>query len=443
MQKKPQGSEHYAQEPRKSVSRFGEIPARPQPAARRKPKAGSKKPEPLLRKIFLGKNRYGQTPVWRMVLTDAVVFGLALLVFALFHHAMPRMETAVGIVSSRSAAQQVETAPVATAAPVVESTAVPTPEAMAAAALETASPVSELDVPEIMTASVLAEPVAEAETPVPTAEPTAVPTPVPTAEPDPVGYFGTKFADKFTSGEVVRSGNSYKSGNVNVTLTELREYGSDIYFVDIYVKDISCFRTEFAEGVFAKGVSEWGSETAKRIGSIVTMSGDYYGARSDGVVIRNGILYRDEEVLRDVCVLYWNGEMKCFDPFKFDAEAEMNAGAYQAWNFGPMLLDAQGNAMEHFNSDVSPKNPRAAIGCFEPGHYCMVVVDGRSDSSRGMTLVEMSEFFAKIGCTAAYNLDGGATTSLYCADERINNTDGKGRECSDFIVVIDEIIGGF
>jgi len=99
--------------------------------------------------------------------------------------------------------------------------------------------------------------------------------------------------------------------------------------------------------------------------------------------------------------------------------------------------------MEHFNSDVARKNPRVAIGYFEPGHYCMMVVDGRSDASGGMTLAEMSEFFARIGCKAAFNMDGGATSSLYYGTQRINNTNGKGRECSDFIVVIDEIVGGF
>lgn len=59
--------------------------------------------------------------------------------------------------------------------------------------------------------------------------------------------------------------------------------------------------------------------------------------------LRNGVLYRDEPNLkRDVGVIYWDGTMECFGPKEFDVHAEMERGAYQVWNFGPMLLDADG-----------------------------------------------------------------------------------------------------
>lgn len=53
-------------------------------------------------------------------------------------------------------------------------------------------------------------------------------------------------------------------------------------------------------------------------------------------------------------------------------------------------------------------HPRAAIGYYEPGHYCLLVVDDWQDGfSCGMYLAEMSRLFADLGCRAAYNLDGG------------------------------------
>lgn len=373
-------------------------------SARRRKKTGAS----TLKRLFLSKNQAGQTPVWRLILIDFLVFGIALLVFAYFHHVMPRNEAAVGTVSVRASVNQQTT---------VQPTASPTPA------------------PEVV------ESTAEAISVSLTATPEATPTPSPT--PDPVGYFGTKYADKFTDGEVISTASGYQSANINVSASQLREGNSDVYFVDVYVKDISCLRTEFAKGEFGRSISEWAVNAAKRIGSVVCISGDYYGGRSSGVVIRNGLLYRNNDTTNDVAVLYWDGTMKCFSPNEFDAETEMANGAYQAWNFGPMLLDADGNAMTEFNSTVSKRNPRSAIGYFEPGHYCLVTVDGRTSKSSGLTLQGLSEFFERIGCTAAYNLDGGATAQMVCGTELVNNPSGGGRACSDFVVIMDEIITGF
>lgn len=390
-------------------------PQRANPAPRRANSSASP-----LKLLLFGKNRAGQTPLWRVVAIDVLVFALSLLVFAFFHHAMPRSEKPLGVTSSRGAVQTQSTQS-ATQAPVATSTVEPS-----------ASPSSDpLSV-------AVAQPAATVQ---PT--PTQAPTPTPTVPVDPIGYFGNKYADKFTSGQVVSDGTSYQSANLNVTATKLRENDADVYLVDFYVKDISCFRTEFAKGKFGRGVSEWPVSVAKRINSVVCINGDYYGGRSDGVVIRNGILYRDNETDRDVGVLYWDGTMKCFSPQEFNAEAEIENGAYQAWNFGPMLLDENGQAMTTFNSSVSPRNPRAAIGYYEPGHYCLVVVDGRTKQSRGLTLEELSAFFARMGCQAAYNLDGGATAQMVCGTERVSRPSGDGRACSDFVVVVDEIIAGF
>ena len=103
--------------------------------------------------------------------------------------------------------------------------------------------------------------------------------------------------------------------------------------------------------------------------------------------------------------------MATFADEDFDLEAESEKGIWQVWSFGPMLLD-NGQPMTEFNSDVQRANPRSAIGYFEPGHYCFVQVDGRIESSRGMTLEELSLLFADLGCTVAYNLDGGQSSGI-------------------------------
>ena len=332
-------------------------------------------------------------PVWVVVTIDVLVFGVALCTFALFHHVIPRNVEAVGISSSRDsmAAQSVATAQVQ-------------PES-----------------------SVLPET---------TELPAATEMPEPTATPDPVGYFGTKYADKFTSGEVNQDAWHYQSANLNISNSTMEYCGTDVYVSDIYVRDISSFATAFAKDRYGRNFSEDIKDMAVRANAIVSINGDYYGNSDDGAIIRNGTLYREDSYVDcDMCVLYWDGTMKTFPQGQFDARAELDAGAYQSWAFGPMLLDANGQAMTSFNSKVNPENPRTAIGYFEPGHYCFVVVDGRTKKSEGITTQELSALMASLGCKVAYNLDGGKTSQMYWGANLVNNPSGGGRNCSDIVLI--------
>lgn len=373
------------------------------------------------RRSWLGRQmRKRPLPIWLVAAIDILILGIALVIYALFHHVLPRQQAAMGIVSNRGmmAAQTVATStPMPTSAPTAE-VFLPL-EKTAAPAVQTAEATVFLPSTAVPT-----------ETPAPTAEPT----------PEPVGYFGSKFADKFTAGEVVQEGNNYKSGNVNVTITEFREYGSKIYLADIYIKDISCLKSGFAEDTYGKGYSEWPKSIAKRMGSVVTINGDYYGTRDTGNVVRNGVFYREcKKTKLDVCVIYWDGTMKIVPAAEFDAQTEVSRGAYQVWNFGPSLLDVNGQAIEDFDSRVKAANPRSAIGYFEPGHYCFVVCDGRSSSSKGLSLRNLSKVMAEIGCASAYNLDGGKTAQMVAGSTVISKPSDGGRQCSDVITIVDAI----
>lgn len=340
-------------------------------------------------------------PLWLIVALDVLAIGIALLVFALFHHVLPAKEKAVGVTSQRSGAAAVQ----------AEATMNPVEAAPAAEPAQALTDAGAL-----------------------TVQPTATPAA------DPVGYFGTKFADKFTSGDVTSNESGYYSSNLNITYTSMREYNAQIYLVDFYVKDISCLKSAFANDTFGRGQREHLVDVAAREGSVVAINGDYYGGHSEGIVIRNGTLYRDNESLEmDIGVIYWDGTMKTFSPDEFDAETEIANGAYQAWSFGPELLDENGQAMTTFNSKVKPKNPRTAIGYYEPGHYCFVVVDGRSDSSAGLKMEELSQLMYSLGCKVAYNLDGGASTELVLGTQRVNSPYKGGRPCTDAVILVDGV----
>ena len=347
-------------------------------------------------------------PLWIVITADVLALVLALLVFALFHHVLPRDERSTGIVSERAAM------------------ASPAPDELPEVAAE---PTESPGIPAEPTASPAA---AAAEAKVETLDPASLPE-------DGVGVFARRYADKFTTGAVIADSSGYQSPNLNITFTRGKQNNIVYYVADIYIRDIQCLRTCFAKDKFGRGHYEWLTDMCARTdNTVIGVNGDYCGGRSDGIVIRNGELFRDDKApWRDVCALYWDGSMKIFSGKKWNTKAEMKNGCCQAWNFGPSLLDGNGQARTKFDSEVTSKNPRTAIGYFAPGHYCLVVVDGRSKQSIGATLPQLSRLMQELGCKCAYNLDGGQSSEMAVGGKTISKPAGGGRKNSDAILIID------
>ena len=194
-----------------------------------------------------------------------------------------------------------------------------------------------------------------------------------------------------------------------------------------------------ANDKYGKGLRESVKDMGRRSGAILAITGDTYGNQDAGIVIRNGIVHRKEKSTFDVCVLYYDGTMRTFAPEAFSLEQAIAQGAYQAWTFGPMLLDEQGmpipDAKLNTSKNIRRANPRAGIGYYEPGHYCFVVVDGRTDDASGLTLEQFAQLFADLGCKAAYNMDGGRSAELYYDGKILNDPYKGGRSVSDCLII--------
>ena len=256
--------------------------------------------------------------------------------------------------------------------------------------------------------------------------------PTETAADANTGMWGAKFADKFASGDVEKTDNSYKSRDVNVTLEKVQENGVTYFWADIYVRNLENFKTAFGQG--DPGKTDTTVNMAKENNAIVAISGDYFSAHPKGIVIRNGQLYRESK-FQDVLVMNNDGSMETFTADKFDIDKVKQSGAWQAWSFGPMLL-ADGQPMQNFNTNVAVANPRSAVGYYEPGHYAFLLVDGRQDGySKGMTMKEMSQLFYDRGCKVAYNLDGGQTAVMAFMGEVADQPYNGGRKVSDILYI--------
>jgi len=89
------------------------------------------------------------------------------------------------------------------------------------------------------------------------------------------------------------------------------------------------------------------------------------------------------------------------------------------------------------NAEV--RHPRTAIGYSKDGKTLwLFVVDGRSTSSVGMTLVEMADYLRKLGAWQAMNFDGGGSTTMVVDGQVVNTpTDPAGeRAVGNALLVI-------
>ena len=269
--------------------------------------------------------------------------------------------------------------------------------------------------------------------------PTLEPEPTPTSSPTPGGLLGGKYAWRF-SNEAVLTDHSYSDRAISISWDMYRDelsYGKPVtfYVADVLVQDITSLTTAFARGTYSAGGTTSIEKIARKNNCIVAISGDFARWHQNGLIIRNGEVFRKVKYTSDLCVLYPDGVMETYVPGSLSLEEIMSRSPWQSWHFGPELLDHDGQPKTKFNTGVYGRNPRAVIGYYEPGHYCLVVVDGRQGKySGGLDMKELSELMYTLGCVRAYNWDGGATAHISWLDSVINSP-SKERDVHDVICI--------
>lgn len=254
----------------------------------------------------------------------------------------------------------------------------------------------------------------------------------------------SKFADKF-SDSITLSSRLYKSPNVSV---EIEEFSSETpsfqhwYIADIYIRDIRCIQTFTSQNAGSNFFPAYPiTELSKKANSVIAINGDFALVNNLGLVVRNGQLLCDKPSLSDICVLYNDGSMECFSSDKINVNEEIAKGVWQAWSFGPSLIDCNGKATTDFSSyyaNLLSCHPRTILGYYEPGHYCFVVIDGRQGGyAIGMSMQDISNLMEELGCKAAFNLDGGQSSQMTFGSTIVNRPIGGGRALSDIIYIKD------
>ena len=244
-------------------------------------------------------------------------------------------------------------------------------------------------------------------------------------------------------------GDTYSDGATSVTVSQVVTGSGDdtltYYVADVVLSDATRLRSAFAKDQFGENITETTSGIAEDNDAVFAINGDYYGFRDTGIVIRNGVVYRDSPA-RAGLAFYADGTVQVYDETATSADQLLADGVWNTLSFGPALVEdgAVVAGIEDVEVDTNVGNhsiqgeqPRTAVGVIDDNHLVFVVVDGRSEGySRGATLTELAQIMIDLGAETAYNLDGGGSSTMFFDGEVVNQpSNGGERGTSDILYI--------
>jgi exopolysaccharide biosynthesis protein len=246
-----------------------------------------------------------------------------------------------------------------------------------------------------------------------------------------------------TTAAAIITSTSYQDAQIQITVETVRQYDTTFYVADIRLASADYLKTAFANNTYGRNIKAATSSIAAGHNAILAINGDYYGFRDYGFVLRNGVLYRAiaKDAASEALAVTGDGDFQIIQEKSTTAQALADAGIRQVFSFGPTLVH-DGEITVDANDEVGQSmssNPRTAIGQISPLHYIFIVSDGRTAASAGLSLLQLAQEFAGRGCTVAYNLDGGGSSTMVLNGQVINNpTDGRSsgeRSVSDIVYI--------
>lgn len=212
----------------------------------------------------------------------------------------------------------------------------------------------------------------------------------------------------------------YSDDSITVRLETRDEDGVMWRIAYVDIKDASQFRTGIAGAKVTSNRTALPSAMAEKYNAVITISGDYYAndPAKTTYEYRMGQKIRNKRNRKkDILIIDTNGD---FHLFVQSNEKEMKAfdssdlEILHAFTFGPALVK-EGTRLEldkKYGYNPNGREPRMAIGQMDTLSYVLVLAEGRTQDSQGVTHEELADFMFNLGCLEAFNLDGGNTATM-------------------------------
>ena len=257
-----------------------------------------------------------------------------------------------------------------------------------------------------------------------------------TSQTEDTGVADGTMDDKNTLTEPVITDTSYEDGHISIQIRTMRRLDTDIYIADIVVDNPDLLQTALAGDAFGRNLTDTTSSIAEANNAVLAINGDYYGFRDAGYVMRGGYLYRDlaayDQDQEDLCIMA-DGTLEILAEVDYSAQDMADMGARDIFSFGPgLLIDGEITVREGDEVErAQVTNPRTSIGQIAPLHYVFVVSDGRTEESVGLSLLELAQLMQDLGCTTAYNLDGGGSSTIWFNGRVLNKPTTFGEKITE------------
>ena len=172
--------------------------------------------------------------------------------------------------------------------------------------------------------------------------------------------------------------------------------------------------------------SSYPYKVARKNYSVFAVTTDYGHSRlfgnskHPGIIIRNRVVYSEKTRPAnssffpnlDVLALYPDGNMEVYASDAHTAQEYLDMGVESTLAFGPIMVQNGVINQLALTKYGKAKNPRMAIGMYEKGHYLVIMAEGRSNVSSGITVPTLTNMMYDKGVTLAFNLDGGGTACM-------------------------------
>ena len=194
--------------------------------------------------------------------------------------------------------------------------------------------------------------------------------------------------NKYTTYDKDNDSIIYETDEMKIQLEHIvkEEPNLNMWIATIKVSDSSQIKSAFAGGEFSQDVKKRTSVIAKDNDAVLAIDGAAVGFNTNGRVIRDGVIYRDSDLDCAPLIIKENGDLEVFEYGEKTAEEILDLGGVQTYDFGPTLIKDNEIIDNYGEWYRTTKDPHTVIGQKGPLEYVVLVADGRSKKSDGISL---------------------------------------------------------
>ena len=143
------------------------------------------------------------------------------------------------------------------------------------------------------------------------------------------------------------------------------------------------------------------------------------GGKPSGIIIEDGVLKTPDEIYSSYSIVGMDSDNKMVVSYSMNYYTMKQLNLKSAVSFGPIIV-LNGQPTIGSGNGGWGIQPRTAIGQRKDGAILMLVIDGRSKDSLGATLKNVQDIFLQYGAYNAFNLDGGASSTMVFNGKLLN-----------------------